>query len=234
MGSIFKFKQFEVNQSGCAMKINTDGVLLGAIVQKNDAQQILDIGTGTGVIALMLAQRFPDAHVDAVEIDESAALAASANFSNSGFYARLKAYHVAIASYNTDVKYDLIVSNPPYFVNDLKNPEQRKGIARHADQDFFELLLLKTSELLADDGCIWLILPVKQAEFVVSMAVTFNLSLSERINICSDESKPVFRHVICLQRKLVTPKISNFFIYESEKIYTEGYKRLLKDFLLAF
>jgi tRNA1Val (adenine37-N6)-methyltransferase len=234
MGSIFKFKQFEVNQSGCAMKINTDGVLLGAIVQKNDTKQILDIGTGTGVIALMLAQRFPEALVDAVEIDESAASAASANFNNSNFSGRVKAHHCAIASYNTDVKYDLIVSNPPYFVNDLKNPEQRKGIARHADQDFFELLLMKTSELLTDDGCIWLILPVKQAEFVVAGAAAFDLALGERINVCSDESKPVFRHIICLQRKVVAPKISNFFIYESEKIYTEAYKRLLKDFLLAF
>lgn len=234
MGSIFKFKQFEVNQAGCAMKINTDGVLLGAIVQKNDAKQILDIGTGTGVIALMLAQRFPDALVDAVEIDESAALAASANFSNSDFSARVKAHHFPISLYNTHVKYDLIVSNPPYFVNDLKNPEQRKGIARHADENFFELLLLKTSELLADDGCIWLILPVKQAEFVVERASAFNLGLSERINVCSDESKPVFRHIICLQRKVVETKVSNFFIYESEKVYTADYKRLLKDFLLAF
>jgi Predicted O-methyltransferase len=234
MGSIFKFKQFEVNQAGCAMKINTDGVLLGAIVKKNDAKQILDIGTGTGVIALMLAQRFPNSLVDAVEIDESAALTAAANFSNSDFSARVKAHHCAIALYHTDVKYDLIVSNPPYFVNDLKNPEQRKGIARHADQDFFELLLSKISALLTDDGCIWLILPVKQAEFVVAQAGAFNLSLSERINVCSDESKPVFRHIICLQRKAGEPKNSNFFIYKAEKVYTEDYRRLLKDFLLAF
>jgi len=235
MGSIFKFKEFEVNQAGCAMKINTDGVLLGATVVQNQPEYILDIGTGTGVIAMMLAQRFPEAQVDAVEIDESAANAAINNFANSKFATRSKAYLSPIADYQTTRKYDLVVSNPPFFVNDLKNPEIRKGIARHADEEFFESLVQKVSKILSDQGSFWLILPVKQAELLVESATKYGLSLQRRIAICSDQSRPVIRHIICLSKQKTAAIASeNFYIYESKGIHTSAYKELLKDFFLAF
>lgn len=233
MGSVFRFKKFEVNQSGCAMKINTDGVLLAAVVAQSNPQYILDIGTGTGVIAMMLAQRYPDAFVDAVEIDESAALAASANFANSDFAIRTQAFHTPIASYETQKKYDLIVSNPPYFVNDLKNPEKRKEIARHAGEQFFESLLEKVAGILAEEGCFWVILPVKQAELLVQRAADFNLLLRKQIDICSDQSKPVIRQIVCLSR-FAAEEREIFYIYEAEGVYTAAYKELLKDFFLAF
>src|SRR6187402_1935311 len=116
--SMFQFKQFTVDQSGCAMKINTDGVLLGALTEANNPQRILDIGTGTGVIALMLAQRFPGAKTDAVEIDEAAAVTAGRNFKASKFTKKLQGYHLGFEEYfrqNPDQKYDLIVSNPPFY-----------------------------------------------------------------------------------------------------------------------
>lgn len=234
MGSVFRFKQFEVDQSGCAMKINTDGVLLAAVVAKSEPRYILDIGTGTGVIALMLAQRFPSAYIDAVEIDESAANAAVGNFARSSFSSRTAAHFSAIEHYTTDRRYDLIVSNPPYFVNDLKNPEIRKGIARHADERFFEALLEKVSEILAEEGCFWVILPVKQAGLLVQSAAAFDLSVRKQIDVCSDQTKPVIRQIVCLSRLKGAKEQETFYIYESRGIYTEAYRLLLKDFFLAF
>jgi len=235
MGSIFRFKQFEVNQEGCAMRINTDGVLLGAVVQHSNPLRILDIGTGTGVIAMMMAQRFPDALVDAVEIDEPAAVRAEQNFSSSPFAGRLQAVHTSMEAYDTSEKYDLIISNPPFFVNDLKNPEGRKSTARHADENFFEALVLKTGRLLSTEGLLWLILPVKQADFVIDKARKQNLSLLKEISICSDAGRPVIRKIICLGRDTVTQlEQQRFYIYEAEGVYAEAYKHLLKDFFLAF
>lgn len=232
--SIFKFKQFDVDQTGCAMKINTDGVLLGATVSHPSPKRILDIGTGTGVIALMLAQRFPDACIEAVEIDQQAAETASKNFRLSAFSEQLNINHVSIEQYNNKEQFDLIVSNPPFFVNDLKNEEIRKGIARHADEDFFSLLVEKSHSLLADEGQIWFILPIKQADEVIDIASRYGLSLAERINIHSDKNKPTFRQIICLKKGEMFLKESDFNIYESLKEHTQEYKVLLKDFFLAY
>ena len=238
MGSIFKFKKFSVDQSGCAMRINTDGVLLAAVAEQVNPSQILDIGTGTGVIALMMAQRFPAAAVDAVEIDESASLTARANFEASDFASRSAVYHTAIEDFSIDKSYDLIISNPPYFVNDLKNPEKRKEIARHADEQFFEALLSKVANLLSAKGLFWVILPVKQAEMLAVKATDLNLSVQKQIDICSDGSKPVIRHVLCISRSSAftdqTKQHDTFYIYESQGIYTPAYRLLLKDFFLAF
>ncbi|WP_225876603.1 tRNA1(Val) (adenine(37)-N6)-methyltransferase [Pedobacter psychrodurus] len=216
------------------MKINTDGVLLGATVTHPSPEAILDIGTGTGVIALMLAQRFPDACIHAVEIDEQAAETAEKNFQFSVFNQRLTINHISIEQYEYAQQFDLIVSNPPFFVNDLKSEEFRKGIARHADEDFFSMLVKKSSELLADEGMIWLILPVKQANEVISTAAGYGLSLAERIHIHSDQSKPTFRQMICLKKGETVLKERDFNIYESLKQHTAAYKELLKDFFLAF
>lgn len=235
MGSIFKFKKFEVDQQGCAMKINTDGVLLGAIAVQQQACSILDIGTGTGVIAMMLAQRFAEAKVDAVEIDPPAAAAAEKNFIHSPFADRMTAYPLAFEKFTAAVKYDLIVSNPPYFINDLKNPEKRKELARHADEDFFDLLMRKAASILSSNGSLWMILPVKQAERVRVNAVLYSLYPAHIVHVYSDKSKPAFRQIICLGFNAVKPlKEEHVYIYEAQAEYTGQYKQLLKDFFLAF
>lgn len=232
--SIFKFKQFEVNQTGCAMKVNTDGVLLGAMAWHSAPKRILDIGTGTGVIALMLAQRFPKAIIAAVEIDEAASLTAGENFKKSKFNNRLHCHHIPIQEYRNADQFDLIVSNPPFFVNDMKSGEVRKGIARHADEDFFEMLVHQTEKLLAEDGKLWLVLPVKRADEVMEIAIGIGLNLVERIQIRSDQDKLPFRQMICLSRAQENLKESYFDIYESMKQHTAQYKLLLRDFFLAF
>jgi len=140
MPGMFQFKQFSVDQSGCAMKINTDGVLLGALADANQPPNILDIGTGTGVIAMMLAQRFTDAHIDAVEIDLSAAQTAERNFKNSAFGDRLSVYHKDFNAFfkeNPTKEYDLIVSNPPFHINSLESPKAKKTLAKHTGEGFF-------------------------------------------------------------------------------------------------
>jgi tRNA1Val (adenine37-N6)-methyltransferase len=237
MGNIFRFKKFQVDQQGCGMKINTDGVMLGAMSTISNTvlrPHCLDIGTGTGVIAMMLAQRFPEAIVDAVDIEESAAHAASTNFLASPFNDRLNLFFGDITTYQTKFKYDLIVSNPPYFLKDLKSVEMKKSVARHAGDSFFEGLISKSAELLSTHGLLWLILPLKQAELVSSMGLSYGLCVNKVVNIHSDNSKPIIRKVICLGREILESKEQSFYIYESEKVYTEQYKALLKDFFLAF
>jgi tRNA1Val (adenine37-N6)-methyltransferase len=234
MTSVFKFKQFAIDQTGCAMKINTDGVLLAALTESERCENILDIGTGTGVIALMLAQRFEKAIIHAVEIDTTASATAEMNFKNSVFSDRLSITNVAIEHYITDKKFDLIVSNPPYFVNDLRNAEEKKGIARHTNDQFFEELIAKVNALLTDDGSFWFILPVKQAEFLINKANRHGLSVSKQISMHSDQTKPAFRWIVCLNCLKNEADINHFYIYETEKVYTNEYKELLKDFFLGY
>lgn len=234
MGHIFRFKKFEVDQQDCAMKINTDGILLGALSAQLSPSQILDIGTGTGVIALMLAQRFAGACIDAVEIDGAAAERAGLNFANSDFSTRLQLHHTDIVAFESNKRYDLIVSNPPYFVNDLKSREVRKGIARHADEAFFELLIRKVAGLLADNGFFWVVLPLKQAAELIRNAVLHRLFPHRIIHLHSDEQKEEFRQIICFgigDRQVLHEK---FYIYAERGVYTEAYRQLLKDFFLAF
>ncbi|MGY3053374.1 tRNA1Val (adenine37-N6)-methyltransferase [Pedobacter sp. UYEF25] len=231
---VFRFKQFEVSQAGCAMKINTDGVLIGAIANHPDPKNILDIGTGTGVIALMLAQRFSNATIKAVEIDKEASITAAVNFEKSVFDPQLSVEHIAIEYFGTARQFDLIVSNPPFFTNDLKNTDFKKGIARHAEGDFFELLIDKIAELLSEQGLFWVILPVKPADMLIELAVQKNLFLSQKVQICSDHSKAAVRHILCFGREETTIVERNFYIYESLNVHTQEYKVLLKDFFLAF
>lgn len=234
MSAIFKFKQFEVDQKGCAMKINTDGVLLAAMAEGNEPKRILDIGTGTGVLALMMAQRFENAKIEAVEIEEQASVTANKNFKSSIFKDRLTINNVAIEQFNTAQKFDLIISNPPFFVNDLKNVEEKKGIARHTDEQFFVSLIEKVSQFLSNDGSFWFILPIKQAEILIKYGLEKGLYLAKKIELHSDQSKPAFRWIVCLDRINVETKIEQFYIYESEKVYTKAYKELLKDFFLGY
>ena len=231
---LFLFKQFSVDQAHCPMKINTDGVLLGAMAHHPSPWQILDIGTGTGVIALMLAQRFPAAQVEAVEIDAQAADTANRNFKNADFVNRPVVHHTSFENFSTTKKYDLIVSNPPFFVNDLKNPDVRKTTARHTNESFFQCLLQKSAAMLNEGGKLWLILPVKQAEKIVADASAHGLVLAERIQVYSDISKPAFRQICCFSNRNEDFTEQDFVIYQSHNTYTEVYRRLLKDFFLIF
>lgn len=216
------------------MKINTDGVLIGAIANHNDPKNILDIGTGTGVISLMLAQRFPDANIHAVEIDEQAAKTAERNFQQSPFNRRLTINNIAIEQYIHSEQFDLIISNPPFFVNDLKNEEVRKGIARHTHEQFFDDLIKKVSELLSSTGMFWFVLPVKQAEQLIDKGTQFGLHLNFQVSLHSDERKPAFRYIVGLGRSKVNLVKQQFYIYQSERIHTKAYLELLKPYFFKY
>jgi tRNA1Val (adenine37-N6)-methyltransferase len=196
---MFRFKQFNVDQTGCAMKINTDGVLLGALAEADQPKTILDIGTGTGVIALMLAQRFADASIDAVEIDETASATATRNFAGSPFAARLNLYADSFESYlnkHPDRKYELIVSNPPFYINSLESPGARKSLAKHTDQQFFETLIESVAKHLAVVGSFWVILPLETAQLVKVIAVAIGLNLRQAINVLSYPDSEPHREIL--------------------------------------
>jgi tRNA1Val (adenine37-N6)-methyltransferase len=234
---MFQFKQFAVDQTGCAMKINTDGVLLGALMQANNPQQILDIGTGTGVIALMLAQRFNAAKINAVEIDEVAAATAGSNFKASKFAERLREHHTGFAEYfqqNPDQKFDLIVSNPPFYIHSLKSPGESKSVAKHTDEQFFETLLGSTSKQLTAEGLLWLILPVNTSLIVQEIAKAHKLHLRTQINVNSYPKSEPHRHIIAFSLTETFTSISDFTIYEEPKKYTAQYGAALKDFFTIF
>jgi tRNA1Val (adenine37-N6)-methyltransferase len=237
MSGTFKFKQFNVDQSGCAMKINTDGVLLGALADADHPQSILDIGTGTGVIALMLAQRFAMAEVDAVEIDQSAAETAGRNFQNSSFADRLAAFPSAFDEFfdlYPDRKYDLIVSNPPFYINSLKSPEAKRELAKHADRNFFSELISIASRHLTDEGIMCLILPLDTVALVKEIAFKNRLFQKKTTSILSYQDSEPHREIVVLSSSTDKTTDDRFVIYESPKIYTEQYREALKDFFTIF
>lgn len=219
------------------MKINTDGVLLGALADADHPQTILDIGTGTGVIALMLAQRFGNAKIDAVEIDQSAAETAGRNFENSPFADRLTLYPTGFVEFfdrHPDKKYDLIVSNPPFYINSLKSPEVKRELAKHADRDFFSNLIYYTLKYLTDRGVMYLILPLDTVALVKEVAFKNGLFLKKKTSISSYQESEPHREIIAFSS--VTDKATGdrFVIYESPKIYTKQYRETLKDFFTIF
>ena len=234
---MFHFKQFSDDQTGCAMKINTDGVLLGALVKADKPQNILDIGTGTGVIALMLAQRFDNAIIDAVEIDEAAAQTANNNFINSPFANRLNICPVGFEQFFDEhpaKKYDLIVANPPFYINSLKSKEADKSLAKHAGKRFFEELTKTVTEHLAIQGLCYFILPINTAVLVKKIAIEHGLHLHKVIKLYSFNTGESHREILTFglkEKKLIEEK---FVIYDQPNIYSKEYQLILKDFLTIF
>ncbi len=234
MGSVFQFKEFDVDQQDCAMKINTDGVLLAAQVSLNPLQSILDIGTGTGVMALMLAQRFPNAQVDALEIEEAAASRADLNFKNSIFSQQLSVFHTPFQQFQTEKKYDLIISNPPFYTHSLKNPDPKKTLARHTDMDFFEALLAFAKQYLQVDGSLQLILPSTLADELVARA-SVDFYLHSETLISSFPGEAIIRKMIDLRLGISGETLSRHMaIYKEKGVYSAEYTYLLKPYFLAY
>lgn len=234
---MFRFKQFNVDQTGCAMKINTDGVLIGALAEADQPKTILDIGTGTGVIALMLAQRFADAKIDAVEIDETASATAGRNFAGSTFADRLNLYADSFESYfnqHPDRKYELIVSNPPFYINSLESPGARKSLAKHTDQHFFETLIETIAKHLIAVGSCWLILPLDTAQLVKGISSKHGLAIKKVIDVLSYPGSEPHREILVLTLGGEQEAGEQFVIYAQPKVYSEQYQNLLTPFFTIF
>jgi tRNA1Val (adenine37-N6)-methyltransferase len=239
MKSIFQFKQFAVDQTGCAMKINTDGVLLGAMAEiAAEPSKILDIGTGTGVIALMLAQRFQKATIHAVEIDQQAAKTAALNFKHSRFNVRLKIATMPVCQFfeeNRQLKFDLIVSNPPFHLNALESTGKKNALARHTDKQFFIDLFHEIARILSTDGEFWLIVPVFTAVEVKKIAWEMGLKLKNQINIASFENDVPHREILSFALHADNSSAQqSFHIYDGPNVYSAAYVNLLKDFFTIF
>ncbi len=236
--SVFHFKQFAIDQTGCTMRINTDGVLLGGVASLKKPARIIDIGTGTGVIALMLAQRFPLALVDAVEMDAVAAKKADENFVGSPFAQRILCHAIPLADFTPTTSYDLMVSNPPYFLHSLKNHDARKRMARHTDIAFFDQLLERSARWLTDVGSLQLVLPIPLAEWIVQRATRqYGMVVQWAMDIRSFPAHPPIRRILAMGRGAcggVLPAEGELVIYEREGVYSQTYRKLLKDFFLAF
>lgn len=232
----FRFKQFTVWHDQCAMRVNTDGVLLGAWAQGENPSLILDIGAGTGLIMLMMAQRFPNATIHGVEIEENAYIQARANIELTNWKNRVEVFCSDFGKYsqNSIPKYDLIVSNPPYFSNSLRNPGSEKRMARHNDTLPFEVLLKGVENLLADNGSFYIILPADNIDFERN-AFICGLQCHRRMLVRSIPQKNVIRQMLGFRKFLNGPVIKEeLSIHEQHNVYSDEYKSLTKDFYINF
>ena len=232
---IFHFKQFSVRQDLAAMKVGTDGVLLGAWASVTRVQSALDIGTGTGLIALMLAQRTADAQIHAIELDKAAYQQAGLNFAASIWTMRLNAVHADFKTYQPALKFDLIVSNPPYFNHSLKNPCDKKSLARHTDNLSYAELIKGAVKLLSDTGRFSVILPASEKNNFKEIATQYNLKLNKALYVKPTPSKPPKR-VLLEFSFLNIDEVEHELVIEEfgRHQYSEAYKQLIKEFYLAF
>jgi tRNA1Val (adenine37-N6)-methyltransferase len=231
----FQFKQFNIQQDKCAMKVGTDGVLLGAWVSAGLCRAILDVGTGTGLIALMLAQRSP-AGIDAIDIDGDAVGQASENIASSVFANRIRVFHTSFEEYATKTHrmYDLIVSNPPYFADSLKSPDTKKNLARHTDTLPLSSLLSGTKPLLAPDGRIALILPCQREKELMETALENKLNIIRQTMVMPLPDALPKRLLVELSADLSAApcRSDTLVIEEGRHQYTADYRQLTKDFYL--
>ena len=229
--SVFRFRHFEVRQESSAMKVGTDAMVLGALVNSVNSRTILDIGTGTGVLALMMAQKFPEARIDAIDIDPSAAEEARINAENSFWNARIQVFESDLKDFQSEKKYSLIVSNPPYFTNGLLNPDRFKAQARHESALPFELLFNKVNELLNDDGVFWMIAPANAMNELCNEAERVNLWPKNRIDILGKEGGLPVRIVLSFSsNRTENSEHDCLAIRNSNGEYTHEYKALTIDF----
>ena len=219
------------------MKVGMDGVLLGAWVDTSGAERILDIGTGTGLIALMMAQKNNLAQIDAIEIDSDALLEATVNIQQSSWSNRIKTELCSFQEFSerTDRKYDLIVSNPPFFTNGVKAPLENRAQARHSDSLPLKVLISGAAGLLCENGRIALVLPVESLQEITQLADLNKLYISRLCRVKPNPVKPVFRILIELAKSDYTIQESELMIeFEKHHDYTPEYKELTKDFYLKF
>ncbi len=247
----FVFKQFSVNQEQCAMKIGTDSVLLGAWTSvKDNLFSVLDIGAGTGILSLMLAQRCHAEIIDAVEIDDLAYEQCVDNFEQSPWGDRLFCYHAALDEFveEIDDKYDLIISNPPFYAPSLASPSSPDGeklmsdarkTARFYDVMPFDHLIESVSKLLSENGIFSVVIPFKEEEKLISLASNFKLIPNKILHVKGTPSSEIKRSLIELSfgiglsdEQKGNKQIDNLIIETSRHQYTEDYINLTKDFYL--
>ena len=239
--SVFKFKKFNVLHGNGSMKIGVDAVLLGSWVGKK-ANKILDVGTGCGIISLMLAQRFPEANIFAIDIDAPSIEESQINFRNSPWSSRLKTALIKFPEeiINKKEKFDLIVSNPPYFNSGIDFPLSPREKARHQDSLSIFSLIEKSPLLLENEGCLSLIFPIDYLEVAIERGKKYKLEVKRickiRDNISRPEKRVMLEFVFC-EKILDPPSIESLILFKNgnnNREPTESYRKLCKDFYLKF
>lgn len=231
----FTFKQFTINQDRCAMKVCTDACIFGASTDVENVNNILDIGTGTGLLSLMLAQR-SNAQIDAVEVDEDAYQQAVMNVQVSSFSEKVKVYHKRIQDFSSTETYDLIISNPPFYQQSLKSTDAKTNKALHAVELSFDDLIDSALRLLSIDGKFVVLLPPFEIEKLIQIAQKKGLYLSKKMSIRHDESKPIFRVIATFRtQKIHNLEEETLIIHNNDgKTYSNEFRDLLKDYYLIF
>ena len=231
----FNLKQFAVEQDKCAMKIGTDAILLGAWTNCSDVKIILDIGTGTGILALMMAQKC-EAKIYAIDIEEQAIIQAKENILNSLWNNRIHAFHSSIQDFEAPInKFDLIVINPPFFQNSLQAPDNARTHARHNKSLTPEDIITVSHKLLSDNGRLSIIWPFEQGESFIEMALTRNLFCRRKLLVKPNPTK-MFHRILLEFGFENTKTVSEELIIETgaRHHYTDDYKELTKDYYLHF
>lgn len=224
---IFKLKKFSIVQSKKVFRIGTDAMLLGALSSPNDYGTALEVGVGSGIISLMLAQRTSQLSITAIDLNEEAVKVATENFENSPFSKRLKCLHQDFKTIETETKFDFIFSNPPYFE---KNSSVKDVLARQKTELSFDVLISKSSELLSPEGILSLIIPSQEVESILKIAKENQLYFSRQINIYGIEGGKLKRSILEFSKVEKKFTLSNFVIEKTPRNYSEQYLKLLKDF----
>ncbi|UXX79660.1 methyltransferase [Reichenbachiella carrageenanivorans] len=231
--SYFQFKQFIIHQELCAMKVSTEACLLGAWVAAAKPSRILDIGTGTGLLALMLAQRI-DGQIDAVELDEQAAQQAAQNVAASPWVNRVSVIHQDIFDYakNNNNRYDLIVSNPPFFTNSLKAETENKNLAKHDSLDFSKASLAEALKiLLSADGCAYILYPELESQQFKQAAEQIGLFCQPALIIRNQPSAAIFRVISLVSPQSQSLEPEELLIREGRK-HSDKFNELLASYYL--
>lgn len=234
----FKFKQFLINQDRCAMKVTTDACLFGAWVAerlRNAEGNCLDIGTGTGLLSLMLAQKAAGIFTVAVEIDADCAEQARENIEASPWKQQVVVKEADILQYTPANQYDFIISNPPFYQDDLKSPDTRKNVAHHDHGLQFTDLIATIGKWLKPGGRFFILLPYKRNDSIAPLLTKKGLSILERVPVRPTTKHGYFRVMIEGNKADFSPqeeKITEVVIKDSNDQYTDTFTQLLKDYYL--
>lgn len=233
--AFFQFKQFTVFHDRCAMKVGTDGVLLGAWASLEESdREVLDVGTGTGLIALQLAQRSAQAHITALEIEPEAALQARENVTASPWEDRIEVVCQDFRYYQPHSRFDLIVSNPPYFVDALRCPDPQRSMARHSGELNYDLLCRRSAHLLADCGRLCLVIPSEAEKLLLDCAWEHHLFPWHRTRVFTKSGKPCRRVLLAFGLQESPCQEEELCIEHPQGGYTDEYRELTKEFYLKF
>ncbi|MBE0652902.1 MAG: methyltransferase [Bacteroidales bacterium] len=232
----FQFKKFLVHHAYSTMKVGTDAVLLGTLAEVPARGNILEVGTGTGVISLILAQRC-ESQITAIDIHQASVWEARANFKGSPWSNRLKALMISYQLYaaqGNPIRYDLIISNPPFFENDLKSPDENRNFARHNDHLSYRDFLSASRYFISEQGQLCLILPPTEAHIFIQEAKNTGFFLQKKIEIKPKPEKEANRLILSFGNQVSNElKTESLTIRNSDNSYTEEYKKLTEDFYVS-